>query len=96
MLGFDYHIFPVSKTQILAHSLPASDIRRSQLRESTARCLRAAKALHLPIILVGHVTKAGEIAGPRVIEHMVDCVLYLEVRNREFCVCGRFDDLPKQ
>ena len=59
----------------------------AQLRESTARCLRAAKALHLPIVLVGHVTKAGEIAGPRVIEHMVDCVLYLEVRHFNIYMC---------
>jgi DNA repair protein RadA/Sms len=49
-----------------------------QLRESTARFLEAAKSLGVPIFLVGHVTKEGAIAGPRVLEHMVDAVLYLE------------------
>lgn len=46
-----------------------------QLRESADRLTRAAKALHIPIFLVGHVTKEGTIAGPKVLEHMVDCVL---------------------
>jgi DNA repair protein RadA/Sms len=50
----------------------------SQLRESAARFLEAAKSLGVPIFLVGHVTKEGAIAGPRVLEHMVDAVLYLE------------------
>jgi DNA repair protein RadA/Sms len=50
----------------------------SQVRESTARLLTLAKANHLPILLVGHVTKDGAIAGPRVLEHMVDTVLYFE------------------
>ena len=50
----------------------------SQLRESTARFLDTAKAFAVPIFLVGHVTKEGAIAGPRVLEHMVDAVLYLE------------------
>ena len=44
----------------------------TQVRESTARLLHLAKANHLPILLVGHVTKDGAIAGPRVLEHMVD------------------------
>ena len=50
----------------------------SQLRECAARFLEAAKSLGVPIFLVGHVTKEGAIAGPRVLEHMVDAVLYLE------------------
>ena len=50
----------------------------TQVRESTARLLHLAKANHLPILLVGHVTKDGAIAGPRVLEHMVDTVLYFE------------------
>ncbi|MDD2465760.1 MAG: DNA repair protein RadA [Desulfobulbus sp.] len=50
----------------------------TQVRESTARLLTLAKAHHLPILLVGHVTKDGAIAGPRVLEHMVDTVLYFE------------------
>lgn len=50
----------------------------SQVRECAAQLLRLAKAQSIPIFLVGHVTKEGTIAGPRVLEHMVDTVLYLE------------------
>ena len=50
----------------------------SQVRESTAQLMAFAKPLHLPTFLIGHVTKEGAIAGPRVLEHMVDTVLYFE------------------
>ena len=49
-----------------------------QLRECTVQLMRLAKATNIPIFLVGHVTKEGAIAGPRVLEHIVDTVLYLE------------------
>ncbi len=50
----------------------------SQVRECAAMLTRTAKEQNIPIFLVGHVTKAGSIAGPRVLEHIVDTVLYLE------------------
>ncbi len=50
----------------------------SQLREGSLRLLRMAKDTGIPMFLVGHVTKEGAIAGPRVLEHIVDVVLYLE------------------
>ncbi len=50
----------------------------SQVRECTARLMRLAKADNIPTFIVGHVTKDGAIAGPRVLEHMVDTVLYFE------------------
>ena len=50
----------------------------SQVRECAAQLLRLAKGQGMPMFLVGHVTKEGSIAGPRVLEHMVDTVLYLE------------------
>lgn len=50
----------------------------SQVRESTAVLLRIAKGLGIAIFIVGHVTKEGTVAGPRVLEHMVDTVLYFE------------------
>ncbi|MGQ9674173.1 MAG: DNA repair protein RadA [Chloroflexota bacterium] len=50
----------------------------TQVRECAAALLRVAKATHIPMFVVGHVTKDGEIAGPRVLEHIVDAVLYLE------------------
>lgn len=50
----------------------------SQVREATGILLRLAKDLGIPIFIVGHVTKEGTVAGPRVLEHMVDTVLYFE------------------
>ncbi|MFN4212380.1 MAG: DNA repair protein RadA [Microgenomates group bacterium] len=50
----------------------------SQLKESTGKLINFAKRQKLPIILVGHITKEGEIAGPKTLEHMVDCVLNFE------------------
>jgi DNA repair protein RadA/Sms len=50
----------------------------SQVRESSARLMQLAKGTGIPIFLIGHVTKEGSIAGPRVVEHMVDTVLYFE------------------
>ncbi|HHV99559.1 MAG TPA: DNA repair protein RadA [Clostridiaceae bacterium] len=50
----------------------------SQVREITGALMRIAKSLGISIIIVGHVTKEGAIAGPRVLEHMVDTVLYFE------------------
>ncbi len=49
-----------------------------QVRESAHRLQRLSKSLHIPIILVGHVTKEGTVAGPRTLEHLVDTVLSLE------------------
>jgi DNA repair protein RadA/Sms len=50
----------------------------SQVRECAAQLTRAAKAGGITLVLVGHVTKEGALAGPRVLEHMVDTVLYFE------------------
>ncbi|REE68878.1 DNA repair protein RadA/Sms [Paenibacillus taihuensis] len=50
----------------------------SQVRECTAHFMRVAKIKGIATVLVGHVTKEGAIAGPRMLEHMVDCVLYFE------------------
>lgn len=50
----------------------------SQVRESAGKLMMLAKGSNLPVFIVGHVTKDGAIAGPRVLEHMVDTVLYFE------------------
>ncbi len=50
----------------------------TQIREATARLMAFAKTTETPVFLIGHVTKDGAIAGPRVLEHMVDTVLYFE------------------
>ncbi len=64
-------------------SVMASDVEAlpgtvSQLRECTLRLLQLAKTQGVALFLIGHVTKEGAIAGPKVLEHMVDAVLYLE------------------
>lgn len=50
----------------------------SQVRECTSRLMQWGKSRDVPVFIIGHVTKEGTIAGPRVLEHMVDAVLYLE------------------
>src|SRR6266480_6691091 len=55
----------------------------TQVRESAARLMRLAKETGVPVFLVGHVTKEGSNAGPRVLEHIVDTVLYLEGDRRQ-------------
>lgn len=50
----------------------------TQVRECTNLLLRVAKTLEIPIIIVGHINKGGDIAGPKVLEHIVDTVLYFE------------------
>ena len=50
----------------------------SQVREATGALLTIAKSLNITVFIVGHVTKEGQVAGPRVLEHMVDTVLYFE------------------
>ena len=53
----------------------------SQVREATSSLLRIAKGKNISIFIVGHVTKEGVVAGPRMLEHMVDTVLYFEGEN---------------
>lgn len=59
-------------------SLEASPGSVGQVRECTAEIMRFAKASDIPFVLIGHITKDGFIAGPKVLEHMVDCVLQFE------------------
>ncbi|MGH8944664.1 MAG: DNA repair protein RadA [Acidimicrobiia bacterium] len=58
--------------------IPSAPGGVSQVRESAARLIRLAKVSGTAVILVGHVTKEGGLAGPKILEHMVDVVLYLE------------------
>ncbi len=63
---------------IFSSNQPSAPGSVSQLRESCALLVRFAKQSGITIFLVGHVTKEGQLAGPRVLEHMVDTVLYFE------------------
>ncbi len=58
--------------------LPAAPGSVSQVRESAAQLVRYAKHTNTDVFLIGHVTKEGSLAGPRILEHMVDTVLYFE------------------
>ena len=63
---------------IFTDSLSSAPGSVAQVREAAAQLVRFAKMSNTAIFLVGHVTKEGALAGPRVLEHMVDCVLYFE------------------
>lgn len=63
---------------IYKQELPASPGSVSQVRECATELMHLAKSRALTILIIGHVTKSGEIAGPRLLEHLVDTVLYFE------------------
>jgi DNA repair protein RadA/Sms len=63
---------------IYTNALPSAPGSVGQLRDVSARFLRFAKENNTPVFLIGHVTKEGAIAGPKVLEHLVDTVLYFE------------------
>jgi DNA repair protein RadA/Sms len=74
----DLSLLIVDSVQTLYSSeLPGLAGSISQIRECTGRLIAYAKSHNVPVILVGHVTKDGEMAGPKVLEHMVDAVLEL-------------------
>ncbi|WP_404473644.1 DNA repair protein RadA [Microbacterium aerolatum] len=69
----------VDSVQTVASSLSDGAAGQpSQVREVAATLIRVAKERHLPVILVGHVTKDGQVAGPRILEHLVDVVCHFE------------------
>ncbi|MBR1779679.1 MAG: DNA repair protein RadA [Clostridia bacterium] len=69
----------IDSIQTMNHSEISSTIGSvSQVKECTNYILRIAKTLDIPIVIVGHVNKDGAIAGPKVLEHIVDAVLYFE------------------
>ncbi len=71
-------VFVDSIQTMYIDEIPSSRGSIVQVRECTNLLLRTAKNLNIPMILVGHVNKGGEIAGPKVMEHIVDTVLYFE------------------
>ncbi len=76
----------IDSVQTMNHAdLSSSPGSVTQVRECTSLLMRMAKSLSIPVILVGHVNKDGNIAGPKVLEHIVDAVLYFEgERNLSF------------
>ncbi len=72
-------IVMIDSIQTMNHTdISSSPGSVTQVRECTNAIMRCAKSLDIPVILVGHVNKDGAIAGPKVLEHIVDAVLYFE------------------
>jgi DNA repair protein RadA/Sms len=63
---------------LYTEDFPSAPGSVTQVRETAARLMAMAKTDQVPVVLIGHVTKEGAIAGPRILEHMVDTVLYFE------------------
>ena len=73
------HAVIIDSIQTMYHSeLSSSPGSITQVRECTTALLKVAKAFDIPTIIVGHINKGGDIAGPKVMEHIVDTVLYFE------------------
>jgi len=80
--GFSFVIID-SIQSVYSSSLPSVPGSVGQVRECAMEFLRLAKGGNVPIFLVGHVTKDGSIAGPRLLEHVVDTVLYFEGEDKQ-------------
>jgi len=73
------HIVVIDSIQTLhTDFIEASPGSISQIRETTAELIKFAKETNTPVVLIGHITKEGAIAGPKILEHMVDVVLQFE------------------
>jgi len=74
-----YEFIVIDSIQTLySEETPSAPGSVTQVRTITFELMRIAKSKHIPIFIIGHITKDGSIAGPRVLEHMVDTVLYFE------------------
>ncbi len=74
-----YKFIVIDSIQTLySDDTPSAPGSVTQVRTITFELMRIAKSMHIPIFIIGHITKDGSIAGPRVLEHMVDTVLYFE------------------
>lgn len=79
LLQGDYTMCVIDSIQTLySPDIASAPGSVSQVREITFALMRLAKERNIAIFIIGHITKEGSIAGPRVLEHMVDCVLYFE------------------
>jgi DNA repair protein RadA/Sms len=75
----NYEFIVIDSIQTLySEDTPSAPGSVTQVRTITFELMRIAKSMQIPIFIIGHITKDGSIAGPRVLEHMVDTVLYFE------------------
>lgn len=63
--------------------IPSAAGTLSQIRECAGEIIRAAKTKNIPVFMLGHITKEGDLAGPKVLEHMVDTVLYMDIERNQ-------------
>lgn len=78
------HLAVIDSIQILyKNEIPSAPGSVTQVRECTAALMQCAKSSDTAILIIGHVTKSGEIAGPRILEHLVDTVLYFEGESQQ-------------
>ena len=93
VIGFVLIYLPIiidSIQTMYRDDMPSSPGSVPQVRECTSHLMQLAKGREIPIFIVGHVNKEGSIAGPKVMEHMVDAVLYIEGNAAPISVfCGR-------
>ena len=75
--AFEFIVIDSIQT-LYSDETPSAPGSVTQVRTITFELMRVAKSLNIPIFIIGHITKDGSIAGPRVLEHMVDIVLYFE------------------
>ena len=75
--NFEFIVIDSIQT-LYSDEIPSAPGSVTQVRTITFELMRVAKSLNIPIFIIGHITKDGSIAGPRVLEHMVDVVLYFE------------------
>jgi DNA repair protein RadA/Sms len=74
----------LDSVQTIYHpEIPSAPGSVSQVREGAAYLIRTAKSLNVPLLIIGHITKDGSIAGPKILEHLVDAVLYFEGDKRQ-------------
>ncbi len=79
MRGGDYKFVIIDSIQTMySPAIPSAPGSVTQVREITFALMRYAKESGVPVFIIGHITKEGSIAGPRVLEHMVDTVLYFD------------------
>lgn len=84
LTGGKYRLAVVDSIQsVYTSRLAAAPGSVGQVRECANEFMRLSKTTHTPIVLVGHVTKEGVVAGPRLLEHLVDTVLYFEGEGRQ-------------
>ncbi|MFA6427773.1 MAG: DNA repair protein RadA [Candidatus Magasanikbacteria bacterium] len=77
--SMDYHLAIIDSIQtIYSDEVEGEPGNVTQIKACTIKLLECAKSTRTPIVLIGHVTKDGEVAGPKTLEHLVDTVLYLE------------------